>query len=390
MPSPFEKLPTELLVLVAEQAEAEDLPALRLTSRAALVASFDAFLEAHFTHRDHLLTLHSLDNLIRITEHPHLRSEIKSLMFRVCELADEDIDDDPCGDPYPYTEIEHEVCRECYQEYCVQRNKRLAAALSNLAKAGIVPSLTLSSFGGSCCGRECLEVETNVALQQRRSHYQCESSVENFDAIPVLMAAIEAHFPVAELTLLFGGHETSVEDPQTAKFALILPSLPSLKSLRLVSHDEEPYNDAVIFRTITDAASHVLTDLTVVTMERELQYQVHYLKGTFASCNLVKIDIVCFPLTSEAEQLQELLSRYRGTLAHVAWAGHFADTDTIEEFARCPHLTTLEVKPNKEQLGCAWNSLVGVGKRFVGKEEVSKGLQFLHEASDFLTHDDDD
>ncbi|KAK4504158.1 hypothetical protein PRZ48_005074 [Zasmidium cellare] len=75
--------PPELLEAVAEEADPSDLLTLRLVSKSISSAVDRLFLDEYFTHRNHLLTADSLEDLVAITATPHMCKKIEKLTITI-------------------------------------------------------------------------------------------------------------------------------------------------------------------------------------------------------------------------------------------------------------------------------------------------------------------
>lgn len=87
IPRTLDMLPPEMLIQICDFADPKSLIALRRTCRIISQCALTPFCNVHFSERRHILSRHSLEELVKITAHPVFGPFVRTIKLGSCRLS---------------------------------------------------------------------------------------------------------------------------------------------------------------------------------------------------------------------------------------------------------------------------------------------------------------
>lgn len=125
MSEPIDELSPEIIVVIAQYLESNDFFNFRLSSSYLRESTRALFIKLYFRTRTHMLSQHSLMNLLHISHHPIFSRSIRSVIITTNHLTPDGLSDDPYL-PTSWTErnshIPVTINKKSYFEYYIRQN----------------------------------------------------------------------------------------------------------------------------------------------------------------------------------------------------------------------------------------------------------------------------
>lgn len=225
-------LPVELLQAVAQEADTQDILALRLVCRDTSAKVDDVFVEKFFQNRRHLITKHSLEVLVEIVRRPRLRAKLQKVSLLTVKIRRTWIPSEARPPPkeeygsrdlfqlhqtyHPLDLQEWDRRHEIWERASAHEDflssgadiELLSSALQELKEAGVIPKLSLEdnlyshprAYG---CHRLESDLGLSLDLDKESEMNGLFRSPDNTGSTMMLLSSIgHTRFPVRELFLL--------------------------------------------------------------------------------------------------------------------------------------------------------------------------------------------
>lgn len=152
MPELIDELGPEIIAMIAQYLESKDFFNFRLCNLYLRNSTFALFIKLYFRTRTHMLSRHSLMNLLDISHHPIFGLSIRSVVIATNHLTPDGLSDEPYL-PMSWTErsaYPPTINKKSYREYYIRQNSFRQSGLDTtylseiLANAVHCRTLTLS------------------------------------------------------------------------------------------------------------------------------------------------------------------------------------------------------------------------------------------------------
>ncbi|KAI2739161.1 hypothetical protein DTO013F2_9436 [Penicillium roqueforti] len=250
----IDDLSPEIIAIIAQYLESNDFFNLRLSSSYLRESTLALFIKLYFRTRTHMLSQHSLMNLLDISHHPIFSLSIRSVIITTNHLTPDGLSDEPYL-PTSWTErnayFPVTINKKSYREYYIQQNFLRQSGLDTtylseiLANAVHCRALVLSDRDQPW-GAAFLERETGVYPTSRME--QGYSKIYIQQVTHVIIAAATASGVSIETFELNAGLGRAAMDPSVLKFPELhltrLPWAATLTSLKLLmgpDNDGDPH-----------------------------------------------------------------------------------------------------------------------------------------------------
>lgn len=244
----IDNLSPEIIAIIAQYIESKDFFNLRLSSLYLRDSTFALFLKLYFRTRTHMLSRHSLMNLLDISHHPIFGPSIRSVVITTNHLTPDGLSDEPYLPGRTERNVSPPINKKSYREYYTQQNSFRQSGLDTtylseiLANAVHCRTLALADHDQPW-GAAFLQRETGV--------YPTSSIEKEYSKIyiqqvtHVIIAAATASGALIETLELNAGLGRAM-NPSVLRFPELhriqLPWAGTLTSLQLLmgpDHDED-------------------------------------------------------------------------------------------------------------------------------------------------------